>query len=175
MRRKADRPSLVGERAAHRLLDPPRGVRRKLVSEPVVELLDRADEPEVALLDEVEERHARARVAARDRHDEPQVGLDQPLLGELVPGVLAPGQLALLFARQQAAVADRSDIELQGIIELARGLRRLDISLRSEERLHRPSIGFRSRRLERSCAEVSATVGGQPLNVRNRRIQPLVP
>ena len=49
-----DRPALLGERPRDRLLDPPRRVRRQLVPELVVELLDRADEPEIPFLDEVE-------------------------------------------------------------------------------------------------------------------------
>ena len=71
--RQADRAALVGERARDRLADPPRRVRRELVAQLVVELLDRADQAEVALLDQVEQRHAGLRVVARDRHDEPQV------------------------------------------------------------------------------------------------------
>jgi hypothetical protein len=58
-------------------------------------------------------------------------------------------QLALFLARQQAAVADRPDVKLQGIIELACWLvGLLDVSLRSEERLHPGGIGSSSGRLE---------------------------
>ena len=51
-----------------------------------------------------------------------------------------PGQLTLFLARQEPAVADRPDVQLQGIIELAcRLFDLLDVSLRSEERLHEAS------------------------------------
>ena len=60
-----------------------RRVGRELVAAGVVELLDGADQAEVALLDQVEERQPAAGVALGDRHDQPQVGLDQPLLGAL--------------------------------------------------------------------------------------------
>src|SRR5262245_10382693 len=96
MHRQPDRAALVGERARDRLADPPGGVGRELVAELPVELLHGADQAEVALLDEVQERDAGLRVVARDRHHQAQVRLDQPLLGELVARVLAPGELALL-------------------------------------------------------------------------------
>src|SRR5215211_5730490 len=44
-----DRAPLVGERAGHRLADPPGRIRRELVAELPVELLDRADQSQVAL------------------------------------------------------------------------------------------------------------------------------
>ena len=115
--RQPDRPALIGECARDRLADPPRGIRRKLVAHPVVELLDCTDETEVALLDEVEKRHARLRVRARDRHDEPQVRFDQTPLRTLVAGVLAPGELALLVACQERAAADRAHVEPEGIFD----------------------------------------------------------
>src|SRR5438477_103467 len=87
---------LPSRRTRDCLADPPRGVRRKLVAHPVVELLDGADQAEVPLLDEIEERHAGLRVVARDRHHEAQVALDQAALGLLVAEILAAGELALL-------------------------------------------------------------------------------
>src|SRR5207237_7275971 len=66
----ANRARLVGDRARHRLADPPRRVRRELVALAVVELLDRADEPERALLDQVEERQPAPQLALRDRDNE---------------------------------------------------------------------------------------------------------
>src|SRR5207237_1088034 len=68
--RDADRPRLVRDGAGDRLTDPPRRVRRELVSLAVVELLDRTDEADVPFLDQVEEAHAAADVLLRDRHDE---------------------------------------------------------------------------------------------------------
>ena len=122
-----DRPALVGERAGDRLADPPGRVRRKLVAHLVVELLDRADQAEVALLDQVEQRDAGLRVVARDRHDEPEVRLDQPPLRLLVAGVLAPRELALLGAGQQRAAADRADVELERILRRGGALERLEL------------------------------------------------
>ena len=110
-----DRAALVGERAGDRLADPPRRVRRELEAELVVELLDRPDQAHVPLLDQVEERHAGLRVVARDRHHEAQVALDQAPLRGLVAEVLAAGELALLGRRQQPAVADLADVELERV------------------------------------------------------------
>src|SRR3981189_3071341 len=89
--RDADRPRLVGDGARDGLPDPPRGVGRELVALVVVELLDRPDQAHVAFLDEVEEGHAAADVLLGDRHDQPEVGLGQPLLG-LVSVLVALGQ-----------------------------------------------------------------------------------
>jgi hypothetical protein len=110
-----DRPSLIGERARDRLPDPPGRVRRQLVPEPVVELLDGTDEAEVPLLDQVEQRDVGLRVVAGDRHHEPQVRLDQPPLRLFVALVLAPGELALLLAREQRTAADLPHVELERI------------------------------------------------------------
>src|SRR5207244_13248613 len=78
-----DRAGLVGDGSRDGLADPPRGVRAELVALGVVELLDRADEPEISFLDEVQEQHPATHVPLGDRHDEPEVRLDQLLLGEL--------------------------------------------------------------------------------------------
>src|SRR4051794_6033002 len=114
--RQANRPALVRDRARDGLADPPRRVRRKLVAHLVVELLDRPDQAEVSLLDQIEERDARVHVVARDRHDEPEVRLDQLLLGLFVSRVLAPGELSLFLTREQRAVSDLADVELQWIL-----------------------------------------------------------
>src|SRR5205814_2311008 len=63
----------------------------ELVALVVVELLDRADQAHVAFLDQVEEGHAATDVLLRDRHDQPQVGLGQPLLG-FICALVALGQ-----------------------------------------------------------------------------------
>ena len=112
---QADRAALVGERAGDRLADPPGRVRRELVPHPVVELLDRADQAEVALLDQVQQRHAGLRVVARDRHDEPQVALDQAALGARVAEILEARELPLLGRREQPPVADLADVELERV------------------------------------------------------------
>ncbi len=96
--RNADRPRLVGDRARDGLTDPPGRVRRELVPALVVELVDRPHEADVALLDEVEELQAAVRVLLSDRHDEPQVGLDELGLG-LLGHVLALLDLAHRLAQ----------------------------------------------------------------------------
>ena len=113
---QANDAPLVGERAGDGLPDPPGRVGRELVAHRVVELLDRADQAEVALLDQVEQRHAGLRVVARDRHHESEVRLDQLPLGGLVAEILAAGELALLRRRQEPAVADLADVELERIL-----------------------------------------------------------
>ena len=113
---KADRATLLCECARDGLLDPPRRIGRELEAHRVVELLDGADEAEVPFLDEVEEWDVGACVVPRDRHHEPQVRLDELALRRLVAQVLAPGELALLRRRQEAAVADLADVELQRVV-----------------------------------------------------------
>ena len=142
-----DRAALLGERPLHRLADPPRRIGGQLVPHRPVELLDGAHEAEVALLDEVQQRHVGTCVVARDRHDEPEVRLDQLPLGEHIPLVLPPCELSLLDRSQQPPVADRPNVELQRIvngltcIEVVRPLaRRIEERLRSI-RLHERRIG----------------------------------
>ena len=141
--RDADRPALVGDRARHRLADPPRRVGRELVAAAVVELLDRADQPERALLDQVQERQAAAEVALGDRDDEAQVGLDHLLLGEHVAALDALGQRDLLLGRQQLDAADRAQVEAQRVE--ARLDREVDLGL----------LGRRPRRAARRSARAS--------------------
>jgi hypothetical protein len=64
----------------------------------------------------VQERHPRLGVVPRDRHHETEVRLDEALLGLLIASVLELGERALLRRRQQAAVADLADVELQRIL-----------------------------------------------------------
>ena len=112
----ADRAALVGDRAGHRLADPPGGVGRELVAAAVVELLHRADQPQRALLDQVEEREAAAHVALGDRHHQAQVGLDHVLLGGHVAALdaLAPSATSSLGAEQRHA-ADRAQVQAQRV------------------------------------------------------------
>ncbi len=112
---QADRAALVGERTGDCLANPPGRVGRKLEAKAVVELLDGADQAEVALLDQVEQRNAGIREVAGDRHDQPQVRLDQTSFGRLVAHVLAARELSLLAWSQQPAVADLADVQLQRI------------------------------------------------------------
>src|SRR5207302_301860 len=97
----ADRARLVGDRAGHRLPDPPRRVGRELVALAVVELLDRPDQAERPLLDQVEKGQAAAEGALRDRDDElvvRGVHLLETVLDEL---------LKLFDVRQRGVVSER--------------------------------------------------------------------
>jgi hypothetical protein len=137
--RKADGAGLVRDRTRHRLADPPGGVRRKLVSPAVVELLDGPHEPHVPLLDQVEERDAGRRVGPCHRDHEAKVGLDELALGRLVAHVLAPRQVELLGAREEGAVADLADVRVQQIDR-----RRLALDLLH---VHRLGSGSRLKRV----------------------------
>ena len=113
--RDADRARLVGDRARHRLADPPGRVGRELVAAPVVELLDGADQPERTLLDQVQERQAAAEVALGDRDDQPQVGLDHVLLGGHVAALDALGERRPPVGGEQVHAADRAQVEAQRV------------------------------------------------------------
>src|ERR1051325_3749505 len=81
--RDADGARLVRNGARDRLADPPRGVGRELVAAAVLELVHRLHQADVAFLNEVEELQPAVRVLLGDGDDEPEVGLDQLLLGLL--------------------------------------------------------------------------------------------
>ena len=112
---EADRAALVGERAGHRLTDPPGRVGRELEVAAPVELLDRADQAEDALLDQIQEAQALTAVVLRDRHDEAQVRLDHAALGEHVAGLDALGELDLLDLGQQRIAADLGQEALERV------------------------------------------------------------
>ena len=112
----ADRARLVGDAARDRLADPPRRVGRELVAAAPVVLLDGAHEADVALLDEIEEEHAAADVALRDRHHEPQVGLDQLPAGRRVVALDALRERDLLGGRQQRHAADLAQVRAHRIV-----------------------------------------------------------
>ena len=139
--RHADRPRLVGDRALHGLADPPRRIGRELEPALPLELLDRADEPEHALLDEIEERKPLVAVVLGDRHDQPQVRLDHPLLRGHVALLDPLGELDLVRSREQRVASDLPQEELQRV---GRGLDgRLERILR---RLRGGRLGDRLRR-----------------------------
>src|SRR5260370_30311471 len=77
----ADGAALVGDRARHRLPDPPRRVGRKLEAALILELVARAHQSDVSFLDKVEETQAAVGVALGQAHDQAQVGFGQLLLG----------------------------------------------------------------------------------------------
>ena len=95
--RNADGASLVRNGARDRLAHPPGRVRRKLVAAPVVELIHRLHQADVAFLDQIQELQAAVGISLGDRDHQPQIGLDQLLLGDL--GFL----LAALHDLQRAA------------------------------------------------------------------------
>ena len=117
-----DRAALVGDRARHRLADPPRGVGRELVAAAVVELLHRPDQSQRALLDQVQEGEAAAHVALGDRHHEAQVGLDHLLLGRHVPALDALGEAHLFGGAQQRHAPDRAQVQAQRVEARLRAL-----------------------------------------------------
>ena len=124
MHRHADGARLVRDRAGDRLADPPRGVRRELVTLPVVELVDRAHQSRITLLDQVEELEPAVRIALRDRDHEPDVRFDH-LAFRLVARDLAGADLGVdladLLAGHLAVDFDLADLAaraLHGALEL---------------------------------------------------------
>src|SRR5262249_4885079 len=115
MNRDADRPCLVGDRARHRLPDPPGCVGRELEAAAIVELLDCADQPQRALLDQIEEGEPATDVRLRDRHDEPEIRLDHLRLRGLVPALDPLRQGNLLVSTQQRYLADVPQVEAQRV------------------------------------------------------------
>jgi hypothetical protein len=106
---------VVGNRALHRLANPPGRIGRELEAAPPVELLDRPVEADRALLDQVEERNAEPAVALGDRDDEAQVRLDHaPLRGGIA--ALDPfGECDLLRCSQEPTTPDLDEKQLEGV------------------------------------------------------------
>ena len=98
---------------------PPGGsttrVGRELEALPPVELLRRADQPDDALLDQIEQRQAVSLVPLRDRHDEPQVRVDQRSFARLVAALDPLRELDLLLGREQRVAARLVQEELQRV------------------------------------------------------------
>ena len=109
--RQPDRARLVGEGAHHRLADPPGGVGREARAAVGLELARGVQQPDVAFLDQVEQGEPAVEIAAGDPDDEPQVGLDEPLLGLGVAGLDAAGQVLLLLRGQQLDPGDLLQVE----------------------------------------------------------------
>ena len=122
--RHPDGAALVGDGAADGLADPPSGVGGELEALAVLELLDGADQAEVALLHEVEQRQTGGLVALGDRDHEPQVRLDEALLGLLSGGPLGFQAASLrrrerrrardLVGRAQAGLHDLGQLDFVG-------------------------------------------------------------
>src|SRR5579871_3260310 len=75
--RKADGPTLVGDRAAYRLANPPGGIGTESEAAGGVELPDRAEQAEIPFLDEVRQRQPAIHVTAGDADHEAEIGFDQ--------------------------------------------------------------------------------------------------
>ena len=119
--------------AGDRLPDPPGRVRRELEALGVVELLHRADQAEVALLDQVQERQPVAGVALGQRDDQPQVGLQQVLLGPAAVGrqrlqVPALGRGELLAGVGEQVVGVEAGLDPLGQLDLLLGVEQGDLA-----------------------------------------------
>src|SRR5262245_51156398 len=83
--RKTDGPSLIGERAADRVTDPPTRVRREPETTTIVVALDGLHEANVPLLDEVCERKTAMVEPSSDRDHQAQISLHELVLRRLEP------------------------------------------------------------------------------------------
>jgi hypothetical protein len=148
MGRQPDRPAGVGNSPTDRLSDPPGGIRRELEAFVPVELSDRVDQAQVPFLDQIEKGETGRLVPLGDRHDQPQIRLDEGLtclfalqdrsakftslgraqLGRrcfrgrcLAARVDHLGQLSLLELGQQRVLSDTPQIELDDVRLVALG------------------------------------------------------
>ena len=131
-----------------RLTNPPRGVGRELETLGVVELLDGADQTEVALLDQVKEEHAAAGITLRQGDNQPEVGLEQVVLGVLA--VLGdPPQLTLelhvyLVAGVELLLSEQTGLDALCELDLLLGVEKCDLANLLEvvlDRVSRSSCG----------------------------------
>src|SRR5690606_30433733 len=115
--RDANRPRLVGDRSSDRLPDPPRGVGGELEAAAVLEFVHRLHQADVPLLDQVEELQAAVGVLLGDGDHQPQVGLDEFLLGALGP-LLAVDHLLVGAAELLDALLHAAGLPLELVAEL---------------------------------------------------------
>ena len=144
----------------------------------MVELLDSAHQADVALLDQVQEWHARGgTVGTRDRHHEPQVALDELLLGAHVPRVLAAGQGGLFTGSQQTPVANLAHVReeqinfgslVEGIVNGNIG----DGSVKDCFWIDDTECARRALGCGGCCHGLIRIPGSWPIRYRNRRILP---
>ena len=87
----------------------------------MVELLHRAHQPDRALLDQIQQRHpgVLALEALGQVDDEPQVGLDHPVLGIEVAAFDAASELELLGRGEEAGAGDALEEDSEAVAELA--------------------------------------------------------
>ena len=100
--RQADRARTIRDRTRDALADPPRCVRGELEAAAPVEELDGTHQADVALLDQVQQGQTLTLVLAGHRHDQPEVGHDEPLAGGLGLAHLGTGLRDGLFGTQTA-------------------------------------------------------------------------
>jgi hypothetical protein len=109
-----------------RIVRPEGRVGRELEALSPVELLGGADQPQDALLDQVEQGEAEVLVALGVGDDEPQVGVDEPLLGLQVAALDALCQVDLLFLGQEGMAPHLAQQQLHRV---GRGLRELVVAV----------------------------------------------
>ena len=142
-----------------RLPDPPGGVGGELVAALVLELLDRAHEADVALLDEVEEAEAAVGVALGDRHDEPEVGLDEALLARPAPSSRRGGCVISTSRSGSAGMSSSRTHLLALAARLADGVGGLDDLRRGGTGTCGCAVlmaSFSSARMRAACFRISA-------------------
>jgi hypothetical protein len=115
VRRDPHRAARVVQPALDRLLDPQHRVGGELVAASPVELLRRADQAQHRLLNEVAHVEAVALVAACKLDHQPQVGVDQALLGGEVAALDRLRKLDLLLLREQGVLHRLVDEQLQAV------------------------------------------------------------
>jgi hypothetical protein len=111
----ADGALLGLERPLNRLADPEGRVGRELVALAPIELLGGADQAEDSFLDQIQQVEVLAHVAAGVRDDQPEVRVDQPLLGLEVPSLDPLGEIDLLLLGEQGVAAHLVEEELQSV------------------------------------------------------------
>ena len=139
--RQADGPTRVGNRSCDRLANPPRGVRRKLVTSQVLVLLHRSHQTRIALLDQIQKTQASLAILLGNRNDQSQVSVGQVLLGLLV--------VHIRNAQATQSLGDRTrrlECQLPELLQLGSSLRQPDtLGPRSTDR--RVQLGHPSRNL----------------------------
>jgi len=115
VRRDPDGTAGVVQAALDRLLDPKDRVGRELVATTPVELLRSADQAEHRLLDQVAHRQAVALVAARELDHEPEVRVDQPLLGRQVALLDPLREVDRLGGGQEGVLGSLVEEQLQAV------------------------------------------------------------
>ena len=94
---------------------PQGSVGRELVAPPPIELLNRPDQPEHPLLHQVRQRKALTLVLACHGHHEPQVRVDEAVLGVNVAALDPLRELHLLRRGEQRMATDLGEEEIERV------------------------------------------------------------